>query len=47
MAEGYRLHKEQIEAKAKEQGEKNVKDHEKALKTLKNNTKTNTKGAGK
>ena len=38
MAEGYRLHKEQIEAKAKEQAEKNVKDHEKALKTLKTNT---------
>lgn len=34
MSEGYRLHKEQLEAKAKEQADKNKKDHEKALKTL-------------
>lgn len=47
MAEGYRLHKEQIEARAKEQGDKNVKGHEKAMAHLKNNTKTNTKGSGK
>lgn len=39
MAEGYRLHKEQIEARAKEQEDKNKKDHEKAMKNLKNNTK--------
>lgn len=44
ISEGYRLHKKQIEANAKEQEEKNRKDHEKALKNLKNNTE---KGAGK
>lgn len=47
MSQGYKDRKEQIEARAKEQGDKNVKDHEKAMAHLKNNTKTNTKGSGK
>lgn len=43
MAEGYRLHKKQIEANAKEQEDKNKKDHEKALKNLKENTRKGDK----
>lgn len=39
MAQGYKDHKEKIEAQAKEQAEKNKRDHEKAMKTLKENTK--------
>ena len=39
MAQGYKDHKEQLEARAKEQAEKNKRDHEKAMKTLKENTK--------
>lgn len=39
MAEGYRLHKDRLEAQAKEQEDKNKKDHAKAMKNLKNNTK--------
>lgn len=43
MAEGYRLHKEQLEAKAKEQEDKNKEDHEKALKNLKENSRKGDK----
>lgn len=39
MAQGYKDHKEQLEASAKEQEDKNKKDHAKAMKNLKNNTK--------
>lgn len=39
MAEGYRLHKEQLEARTKEMEKANAEAHAKAIKTLKNNTK--------
>ena len=38
MAQGYKDHKEQIDARAKQLEDKNKKDHEKAMKNLKNNT---------
>lgn len=39
MAEGYRLHKEQLEARTKEMEKANAEAHGKAMKNLKNNTK--------
>lgn len=39
MAQGYKDHKEQIEARAKELEKENAENYKKAMRNLKNNTK--------